>query len=327
MKIRRDQIKSIFKNELNIDVDKIIPCGNHDLNRNLVFKVYSGENKWIIKLYYKPMKREREINSLAIFFQEELKILATGDGKEGEYAEWTIYTYVDGVLLEDIYHLLSSKEREQLFFEIGKRMGKLHSSTQSRIFGDWCKERQSSIEKYKDFIIDDTERLIANINKSKGDKNRKIFEDAINLTRNEYKNIRELKNARLCHRDLDGRNILVNRIESNENLSSADSTLITVAAFLDFEKCVLFNEHFDIISFYRKYFLKEPRLLEPFKMGYEEYLKIEDSFNRELRYNLLRTGIDLCSWANEISVRFYEESVLYLEKVLYKYDNIEEFYI
>lgn len=312
MNVSYDDISQIFREKLYQNKVDILPCGNHDLNRNLVFKVYTSFDQWIIKFYYKPLKRTREINALSYFEQSHLKIVDHGILKNG--VEWLIYNFIEGQLLEQCYETLSDANLETLFFDIGREMARLHNVKQFDYFGDWVSHKQSALENYKNFIMNDTERLILN-NLQYNQDEQVILNSAITLLRHEYQNIRDLKAGRLCHRDFDGRNIIV-------NYSNGAYKLDTI---LDFEKCVVFNEHFDIIGLYRKYFLNAPQLIKPFKAGYEDILKIDSSFNIELKFNLLRLGIDLSSWAKYVSNDFYVETITYLSDLLSKIDQIDQF--
>ncbi|GAU77334.1 aminoglycoside phosphotransferase family protein [Fusibacter sp. 3D3] len=314
MNVTYDEIDQIFKDKLNQPKVNILPCGNHDLNRNLVFKVYTPLERWIIKFYYKPLKRSREMNALSYFNQSHLKIVENGNLTNG--TEWLIYDFIEGEVLEQCYNTLSDANLNTLFYDIGREMARLHNVKQFDYFGDWVDYKQSSLECYKAFIIEDTERLILN-NLKHNQEQGVILEPAIALLRREYQNIRDLNAGRLCHRDLDGRNIIVSRLNGVYKLDT----------ILDFEKCVVFNEHFDIIGLYRKYFLKAPHLIKPFKSGYETLLTIDASFNIELKFNLLRLGIDLSSWAKYVSNDFYIETMAYLSDLLLKIDRIEDFYI
>ena len=314
MNVTYDDIGQIFREKLNQTKVDILPCGNHDLNRNLVFKVYTPINQWIIKFYYKPLKRTREINALSYFKQSHLEIIDQGILKNG--VEWLIYGFIEGILMEQCYDMLSSANLEALFYDIGREMARLHKVKQFNYFGDWVPHKQSSLKDYQTFIIDDTERLILNNLNSNQDE-KIVLNIAIDLLRAEYQNIRKLKVGRLCHRDFDGRNIILSYINGFYKLDT----------ILDFEKCVVFNEHFDIIGLYRKYFLKAPYLIKPFKAGYESILEIDTSFNTELKFNLLRLGIDLSSWAKFVSNDFYVETIDYLSDLLSKIDQIDAFYI
>ena len=299
-----NEVKYIVANELKTNVIDIVPCGNHDLNRNLVYRVFVAEASYIVKVFYKTLKIDRELQVIPLFAKDNpLRVLANGVMDNGY--EWLIYNYVEGWLLDHIIDDLDLDQLRLLFYQIGKRTAQFHAIKTFDYFGDWQVDKQSPINAYQAFIINDCERMAENI-LSQDLSSFDCLVEAIDKMRSEYENIRNLKFGRLCHRDLDGRNILI-KVNLTEGLK--------LEAFLDFEKCVVFNEYYDIIGFYRRYFINQPKLIEPFFKGYREVLDVDDSFNKELKFNLYRAGIDICSWARFVSEEFFSDTIKYLEKL------------
>ncbi len=307
-----DSIQSIFKEAVGLPVNRIEACGNHDLNRNMVFIVETNEKKWIIKFFYKPDKRHREIKTLELYKGCRLKILYKGETLEGY--EWLIYNFIEGVLLEDLLPRLSMNQKKAIFKGIGEEMQRFHKVAKFDHFGDWCSERQTSIRGYKAFIINDSERIIKNIYDQEL-PGMDTIALSIDVLRQEYANVSGIAKATLCHRDLDGRNILI-RENSNGDLE--------LASFLDFEKCVVYNPVFDIIGLYRKYFISTPDLISAFFEGYQNDDFSKVSFNAALRFYLFRNGLDICSWTYPYSKPYYYEGLNFL-KALEKYDAERSF--
>lgn len=281
----------------------VVPCGNHELNRNYVFRIELETKQIIVKFFYKPFKSTRELETVPLFESANaLKILGYGKLKAGY--DWIAYNFLDGILLDQLLPNLSELIQSRIFEKIGKKTAELHQLKSYHYFGDWIATKQSDLDAYASFMIQDTERMIDNL-KIQGLERNPVVEAAINSVRTEYKNIRSLSVGRLCHRDLDGRNIL---IDINKDQIH----------FLDFEKCVVFNHYFDIVGFYRRYFLAKPHLLNAFMLGYETIVKLDPDFNKELRFNLYRIGIDICSWARYVSDQYFLETLAYLEDLLEK---------
>ena len=311
-----DEVKCIVANELKTNVKEIVPCGNHDLNRNLVYRVFVEETSYIVKVFYKKHKIDRELQVIPLFEKDNpLRILAKGVMDNGY--EWLMYNYIDGWLFDHIIDDLDLDQLRILFYQIGKKTARLHTIKTFDFFGDWQADKQSPLSEYKSFIINDCERMAENI-LSQDLSEFKCLVVAIDKMRCEYENIRDLKVGRLCHRDLDGRNILI-------KVSLTDG--LKLEAFLDFEKCVVFNEYVDIIGFYRRYFIDQPKLIEPFFRGYREVLDIDDSFNSELKFNLYRAGIDICSWARDVSEEFFKDTLKYLEKLEAFNHNMDQLFM
>ena len=315
MKEMIDATERIIAENISEHIIEIMPCGNHDLNRNWVYKVTTDRDRYIVKIFYKPNKCIRE--SVVVPMLEDinpLRIRQTGMLDTGY--EWIIYNYIEGWLLDHIIDEMDLDQRRYIFNLIGKKTAELHALKAFDYFGDWQKEKQSDLIKYREFMIQDSERMINNIERQNL-PDMDVLNHAINQLRNEYDNIRTLKAGRLCHRDLDGRNILIKL--------SADGGIM-LEAFLDFEKTVVHNEYHDIIGLYRRYFMDEPKLIEHFFAGYESVLPVDDSFNKELRFNLYRAGIDICSWAMDVSEPFFIETVNYLKRLESIDDRLESTY-
>lgn len=299
-----NQIEKIIMGGFHEPVISIRECGNHDLNRNYVYQVTTKNRNLIIKFYYKPNKRLREVNALKHINHSKLRIVMMGETSEG--TEWSIYNYIHGEMLETLYDSLSRVDAHNIFYEIGLDMGLLHASKKFDYFGDWLTEKQSPVNEYQNFIIKDTERIISNLD-FLNDEEQFIFNYAVKTVRAEYGHIRDLRVGRLCHRDYDGRNIIIEKnIDKGYHLNG----------ILDFEKCVVFNEHYDIIGLYRKYFISKPELIKPFFDGYTQYMHVDDSFNQEFRFNIFRMGLDLCSWSKLVSESFYNEVLDYLKHIV-----------
>lgn len=315
MKEMIDATRKIIVEHVRETIIEIIPCGNHDLNRNWVYKVTTDKDRYIVKIFYKPNKCIRE--SIVVPMLEvinPLRILKTGMLDTGY--EWIVYNYIEGWLLDHIIDEMDLDQRRYIFSLIGKKTAELHALKSFDYFGDWQTEKQSALTKYREFMIKDSERLIENIEKQDL-PDMDILSNAIHQLRSEYDNIRSLKVGRLCHRDLDGRNILIKL--------NPDSGIM-LEAFLDFEKTVVHNEYHDIIGLYRRYFMDEPKLIEHFFAGYESVLPVDDSFNKELRFNLYRAGIDICSWAMNVSESFFVETLNYLKRLERIDDRLEMTY-
>lgn len=299
-----EEVKAIVSEYSKDEVLEITPCGNHELNRNLVYLVSFKAFKIVIKVFFKPIRSIRELKVIPLFEKyNPLKILANGKTIDGY--DWIIYNYLDGWLLDHIYDDLDLDQLREIFYQLGYKLAMFHSIDTYEFFGDWDVEKQSFVSEYQSFIKEDCERLIENLELD-DNEHRLILMKAVENLRSEYSNIRDLKLGRLCHRDLDGRNVMI-----HVNLSEG----LKLEAFLDFEKTVVFNEYLDIVNLYRRYFIFEPKLIEPFFRGYEEVLPIDASFNRELRFNLYRIGIDICSWAKQFSERFYLDTIKYLKRL------------
>ncbi|MDK2868403.1 MAG: hypothetical protein PWP38_2718 [Clostridiales bacterium] len=311
MNITLKDIEVIFQDRMNLNTESMTACGHHDLKRNFVYKVKAGENIFIIKFYYKYHKQIRELNALHYYVKSPLTLIDHGVYQD---VEWSIYPYIKGYVMEECLYSMSAKQKSELFRDFGNKMADFHNAASFQHFGDWVVGKYSRLAAYREFMISDTERIINNIEKLDL-KPQKLFHEAIERTRRAYNTIETLEEATLCHRDLDGRNIIIEKASVlNDAGDSEDQYNLT--AFLDFEKCVRFNPNYDIINLYRKYFYKDPALIKPFFEGYD-YMRTRDEYYYiSFEFNLLRMGLDIASWSHRVSKLYYEETVEFLETLL-----------
>ncbi len=310
-----DETKMLFKAKFGTEVLECVSWGNHDLNRNLVYKVSLANESFIIKIFLKPNKAIREKNVVSLLTPfNHLKIIDQGMFDSGQ--EWIIYNYVEGWVLEHIIDDLDLDQLRNLFYQLGHTLAKIHTVQGYDYFGDWHDENHCGLDQYKTFMIQDTERLIQNLYKADL-PNKEVLDPCVQIVRAEYPSIRTLNCGRLCHRDLDGRNIIVGFEHSLD---------LRIKSIIDFEKTIVFNEYFDIVGLYKKYFIKEPKLMTWFFKGYEDILAIGDDFNQELKFNLFRLGIDISSWSYDFSKSYYEETIAYLKELLKLENHLEDYF-
>lgn len=316
MTISHEYMIQLFREKLNEIVMKIIPCGNHELHRNLVYIVETVKSKYIIKFYYKKEKRNREIHALSYLKNFPLKILSKGEKENG--IEWMIYNHLPGVLLDSEFENLKKDNREEIFFQLGKEVKKIHSVESFSFFGDWAKGKQSHIDYYLDYMACEIQRISLNI-EEQNLPHKPLLKKSIVKLNHYFKDLKPIKKAELWHRDLDGRNILIQKNEKNHDYE--------LTAILDFEKCVVGDSSLDIVNLYRKYFLKNPELIPSFFKGYTMDSPIDPLFYANLKFNLFFLGVQLSSWTWDFSSDYFFEAVEFLKQMntIDDYDLYDQF--
>lgn len=310
-------IDDIFTKRNFGSVKAILPCGNHDLKRNMVYKVHTSGGQYVIKFFYKPGKCMRELNALSYYQPPELSILASG--VTDDHTEWIIYNHIEGELLDRKLKQLKNDEMKRIFNGIGYEMGRLHQAHAFDYFGDWDPAKKSPVKAYVAFMKMEVERIITNIN-AQTLPGGEILRDSISVLKSEMEHIEPIGHGRLCHRDLDGRNILIDQKKGAYEFKT----------FLDFEKCVVDNCYNDVIGLFRKYFLDYPYLLKPFFYGYKETGMLTSDFYKSFRFLLYKNGLHICSWTYSYSKSYYHEGLDFLKKLLEKdragsvYDDLDE---
>ena len=285
---------------------KISPIGNHNLNRHLVYKVTLPEDTYIIKFYYKWNRRNREIAAHKVLESSTdvklPKMISYGVLDDGR--EWMAYEFIEGCMLDEIQPDLDEYELEYLFEEMGEQLGKIHSAKQFNYFGDWDENGQSlhEITSFKQCFIRRQESHVQTLRKFALPEKR-MLEAAIALMREFYCILDPIHQSRLCHRDFDGRNILVVKGRVRWEISG----------IIDFEQSSPYYTGSDLVNLYRKYFIDFPNLEKAFFVGYERFHQLDPYFVSLKDYMLLCLGVAICSWSYDDARPHYYEGIRILE--------------
>jgi len=306
MQYTLQEMQHIIANIFNTNQCKIVPIGNHDLNRHLVYKVILPEDSYVIKFYYKWNRRNREIAAHKVI--ESLtdvkvpKMINYGTLEDGR--EWMAYEFIEGHMLEDIQPDLDAYELDSLFEEMGEQLGKMHAAKQFDYFGDWDENGKSlhDITSFKQCFIRRQESHVQTLRKFALPEKR-MLESAIALMRELYCVLDSIHESRLCHRDFDGRNILVVKGRLKWEISG----------IIDFEQSSPYYTGSDIVNLYRKYFIDTPELETAFYRGYERFHTLDSYFVSLKDYLLLSLGVAICSWSYDDARPHYYEGIRILE--------------
>lgn len=146
---------------LNRSDFNIVPVGNHHLKRHLVYKInIENERPFIFKLYYKTRRRSREIASLKLLEDSNVKcpkIIKYCNLENGQ--EWLIMEYIEGVLFDEIITEVPINIKLNLFEQLGEELGKIHSFKTFDFFGEWDENGNSinNITNYYDYFVKNVE--------------------------------------------------------------------------------------------------------------------------------------------------------------------------
>ncbi len=300
------EMQKIIADIFSSPLCRIVPIGNHDLNRHLVYKVMLPEDTYVVKFYYKWNRRNREIAAHKVL--ESItdvkipKMINYGTLEDGR--EWMAYEFVEGHMMEDIQPDLDAYEMDRLFEEMGEQLGKIHSAKQFNYFGDWDQNgnRIHDVISFKHCFIRRQESHVQTMRKFALPEKR-MLESAISLMRELYCILDPVHESRLCHRDFDGRNILIVKGRHRWEIS----------AIIDFEQSSPYYTGMDIVNLYRKYFIDNPSYEMAFFRGYEKHHKLDPYFMGLRDYLLLCLGIAICSWSYDDARPHYYEGIRILE--------------
>jgi len=147
-------------------VDSIEPIGNHNLQRHLVYKLSCGNKKYVIKIYYKKNRWNRELASLKIFANTEVlvpKIVDYGVSNNG--LEWLIYDYIEGELLSQVDKKLSLDNLKEIYYGMGRQLGIIHYYKEFNFFGSMDENARSiqGFTTYREYFEDLINRMLSEL--------------------------------------------------------------------------------------------------------------------------------------------------------------------
>jgi Ser/Thr protein kinase RdoA (MazF antagonist) len=314
-----DTLTRYTEEKIKEELDKILltkdftikPVGNHHLKRHLVYQIEMGDGeKYIFKLYYRDRRRSREIASLKLLEDSEIKcpkIFKYGSFEEGH--QWLITKYIDGTILENILHHISYDNRLRIFEEMGTELGKLHTFKSFDFFGEWDEEGRSmnNIKNYYDYFVQSMEKDIKSVMKLNLPE-KDLLLNVINTIRDNYHKLNIDIQPRLMHNDFDGRNILVKE----------DNGVYKISGVIDFEGCYPNNAEENLVQLYFRYFLENKEYENAFFNGYEKYLHLDSSCKERLNIYFLCFVIGNCTWAYNQAPDYYNDNIKFLKKLLSK---------
>jgi aminoglycoside phosphotransferase (APT) family kinase protein len=295
----------MFKEELG-EIEYAVPIGNHELKRHLVFELMIDEVKYVLKMYYKKNRWNREIFAL-----NELKHLPVP--KVNKYGvindiEWLLMSYVDGEIFLDLEDKLSTGNVLNLYYELGQYLASIHNHQVYDFIGS------PTIDgKAKDIqlpIIEMYERKLSSIIKHVKEFNhdeQDLIDDAIKLLKN--RKINTTFEPRLCHGDLKSRNVMIKEVDGNYQISG----------LIDFEQTTIGNPDNEVLSYMT--ILSEDNL-KRFLAGYQTVRKIDvKDLEESLKDSFLISGLDIISWSKEVAYDYYLEGIEKIKKGLILYGN------
>lgn len=298
------EIKDILNTIINDTKFTIIPVGNHNIGRNLVYKIIiEGESKYIFKIYYLPNRRIREIESLELLKINNMKVPKVIKYGVTNSDEWILMEYIHGELLEKINTSLEMENQLLLFTQMGEELGKIHSFKKFDFIGDF--DNKLTLNKYRDYAIKKVENSIKEI-MSQDLPDTKLLMKGFNILRHNYGSLYNIHESRLTHGDFDGRNILVSNTNGKYKINS----------IIDFELCYPQNCENDLANLYFKYFLENKEYEKAFLRGYEKYMQVHKEFYEKLKLYLIHLVVNNCSWSYIRANDFYNKNINFLRKLL-----------
>ncbi|WDV46451.1 phosphotransferase [Clostridiaceae bacterium M8S5] len=296
--------------EIIENIDLIEPIGNHELKRHLVYKVVCGENKFVVKFYFKQNKWCREVFCLRHLANAPIsvpKIIRYGIFDDG--VEWVLLNFIEGFTLNSTITDISDDNLQAIYFNIGAHLSVIHSNKHN-FFGSIDKNGNSldNFKTFRDYHDKLYTSMIDHLNKFKHD-NESIIKKSLKIYSSMFYILDDVKVASLCHNDFNLRNIMVSKTDGDYKLS----------AIIDFEQSFPCDVDRELIYFYLPLLENNPLLADSFKHGYEKYgqINIDKLYEKKDFYTLYK-GLEICSWAKDNAYDYYLNGVKLLEDVIIK---------
>lgn len=283
------------------------PIGNHELGRHLVYQVTQpGVAPRVLKLYFKKNRRSREIASLRLLADTDVKRAEIADvGTLPDGTEWLMSTFFPGKILDRVWDQMSQGEEANMFKALGNELGKIHNAATFPFFGHWNEQGESlyGFQRYFTEFVRSSEYVIRQL-RSQQLPDQVLLNRAVSIIRKHYPLMDTIRVARLTHHDYDGRNILVDQQEGHWRIQG----------IIDFEQSYPGNREIDLAGIYARYLMGNTRGEEAFFKGYAQHLEVDEGFYQRLPYYLLCKGVVICSWTYQRAPEYYEEGIRLVER-------------
>ncbi|MBZ9636490.1 aminoglycoside phosphotransferase family protein [Clostridium sp. FP1] len=299
-------IKEIVSKLLNENIE-VVPIGNHELQRHLVYIVKNESGIiGVVKLYYKKNRWNREVASLKFLEGSGVKapkILKLGKLCGG--TEWLFMEHKEGEVFAKVKDVMSEDNVKEIYETMGEQLGKIHSLKTFDFFGNWD-ENGKSIDNKKDFSrlfrknVDEVLKELFDQHLEEEPLQRQCAE----ILKGKLNLVDDVKVSYLHNGDFGERNILVKKVDNKWELS----------ALIDFEHCIPYDRDSEIIDCYYKLTDENQKFAEAFKLGYEKYMKFSNNLGKKKQLYELYRGRSICSWAKIQAPDYYWEGINILKK-------------
>lgn len=303
----RQEMQAIISNILKEDVT-ILPIGNHELRRHLVYRVQTHKGIFVFKYYYQEIYGGREISTLKLLKDTPLLHAPLVDhGTFGSDREWLMMEMLEGMPMDKIMKRLKPDNLVEIYYDMGKALGQLHTCKTFDAFGD-LDAHGNFVKKYTNY----TDAFMAN-NLYCYDKIYNLQDPAKDLYLEGIKKVKanlhcldHVKTSCLTHLDFSPRNIFLEKKDDRRQLS----------AVLDFELCRPWDKNADFCQLILRDFSGHPDYEKAFYAGYKTCGDLDESFDETLDFYMLNLCLQVCSWAKDVAPDYYKMAFMKLQELM-----------
>lgn len=306
-KVMDDEVRNMIQDVFD-KAAFIKPIGNHHLGRHMVYLVTDQNNQSVIfKLYLKKNRWNREVATLKLLSNSKIKtpkLIHYGVWRE---KEWVITEYIQGKTFASAENEIGVENQRNIFKQMGKELGKIHSFKRFDFFGNWD-ENGKSLDYGMPYKAVFQRRYNSVLEKifEKELPHKALHKKAAQYIEKNFCIIDNVEQARLCHNDFDMRNIL---------LRKANDTWKMVG-IIDFEQSFPWDKDLDMVYLYYMISLKNKGYENTFLEGYEEENVLTESFYKKMKFYLIYIGLYICSWSYDRAFDHYMQGVKILKALV-----------
>jgi len=293
----RQEMQAIISNILREDVT-ILPIGNHELRRHLVYRVNTKKGSFVFKYYYQDIYGGREISTLKLLENSAIKRASLVDhGTFGMDREWLMMDMLDGMPMDKIMKRMSKDNLVDVYYQMGLALAHLHESHTFDSFGDLRADGTfvKAYTNYREAFMANNQYCYDKIYKST-DIEKATYLKGIQAIENNLHLLDHVKQARLTHMDYSPRNIFL----------AKEGDKRTLKAVLDFELCRPWDKNADFCQLILRDFSGHPDYEQAFYEGYESLSSLDDSFAETLDFYMVNQCLHVCSWAKSVAPDYYK---------------------
>ncbi|MCK8059146.1 MULTISPECIES: aminoglycoside phosphotransferase family protein [unclassified Fusibacter] len=278
---------------------EITPVGHHQIGRNLVYKVTTGETVFILKYYFKPNKCANEIRTSKLLEEAGIacpKVLCSGITSDG--FDYALIEFVDGETLLSVQDKLSQIELSEIYRSMGETLAKIHNIRTFDHFKTWevTEENKEWVFNFKKAVRKDIDRFFNRYDEDSCD-DYQTFKTGYDQFIKNIDLFDQVKTAVLCHHDFSARNMMVKK----------ENGFYRLKAVFDFEHSQPSADILDFID--TSIMIKDsvPQYLDDFSTGYlKNRSTTYENMNELERLASIYIPIVICSWSKENAPDFYE---------------------
>lgn len=310
----RQEMQAIITSILDTKVT-ILPIGNHELKRHLVYNVKTSDGDFVFKYYYQSQYGGREISTLKLLENTNIKHpILIDSGTFGEDREWLMMTLLDGMPLNKIINKISKEDCISIFHDMGQELAKLHELNTFSHFGNLKRDLtfETEYSNFAEAFLNHNEYVYNKIRNNRYEDHDVLIK-ALDTIENNLELLDHVKIPRLAHSDFCSRNIFI----------SKEGDRRVLKAVLDYELCRPWDKNADFSHLFLKNFPGNPELEESFFNGYKEFSSLDASFNKTFDFYMLNLCISICSWAKETAPDYYNQAFNKLKILLSESKNLK----